>query len=552
MTLRRLVLVLAVYGVALLASSLAVYAHFRLHPASVELIESVWNKGALVRRSEREGGTGALAGDEQRVVERVLGEAPILTAPELVLAISLVPGRDGLLARLGERSVYVTPDDLLSRQIYDHGRKIKGFEIPLGFDTAAVKGLLAERLETSPDGIFDRVELRRIRTERSPADPGLRAQADALTPELLRSAALATAQHIARGVSPEGTFRYMIDAPSAQTLPGYSWPRHGGSTYFLAQATGRWPDPALRSAAQRAAARLIADVVDCGEHRCIARDAVADLGDSAVALFALIELIRSGADPSLRPLAVDLARFVKSQQRPDGEFMHRFNRTTRQRVDVQGPYTTGEAALGLTRAYKLTHDPSDLAAASAALAWLVGPSWRFFGDRYYFGEEHWTCQVMAELWPDAPDRDALDFCLRWAAFNRALQLRDGETPYDADGAHGFGPLVAPRLPPVASRAEAAIATFDIARRVGIDPAELAALEAQIRRALSLLLRHQFRPGPTHLFVSGRDVYGAIPGSQVDWQVRIDYMRHASGAMLRWMELTEAKSPVPQQPAREGL
>jgi hypothetical protein len=549
MTPRRLFVVLAVYLVALLASSLSIYTHFRLHPASVELIESVWQKGVLVRRSEHAGGTGALADDEQRVIERVVGEAPILNAPELVLAISLVPGRDGLLARLGDRIVLLTPDDLLSRQIYDHGRKIKGFEIPLGFDTVAVKSLLAERLATSPDGIFDRVELRRLRTERSRADPALASQADALAPELLRTAALATAQHIARGVSPEGRFRYMIDAPSAQTLPGYSWPRHGGSTYFLAQATGRWPDPAIKSAAQRAAALLIADVVDCGEHRCIARGAVADLGDSAIALFALIELIRSGTDPSLTPLATDLARFVKSQQRPDGEFMHRFNRTTRQPVDVQTPYVTGEAALGLLRMYKLTHDPSDLAGASAALARLVGPNWRFFGDRYYFGEEHWTCQVMAELWADAPDREALTFCLRWAAFNRALQLRAGETPYDADGSHGFGPLVTPRLPPVASRAEAAIATFDIARRVGIDPSELAALEAQIRRALSLLLRHQFRPGPTHLFVSSSEVYGAIPGSEVDWQVRIDYMRHASGAMLRWLELTETTSPAP---AREGL
>jgi hypothetical protein len=265
---------------------------------------------------------------------------------------------------------------------------------------------------------------------------------------------------------------------------------------------------------------------------------VAELGESAVVLFALTELIRTGIDPSLMPHVSDLARFVRSQQRPDGEFMHQFHRTRKQRIDVQGLYTTGEAALGLARAYKLTHDPADLAAASAALARLVGPNWSFFGDRYYFGEEHWTCQAMAELWADAPSRTALDFCLRWAAYNRALQLRDGETPYDADGAHGFGPFVTPRLPPVASRAEATIATFDVARRVGIAPTELAALEAQIRRALALLVRHQFRPGPTHLFASRGDVYGAIPGSEVDWQLRIDYTRHSSGAMLRWLELMQ--------------
>ena len=70
-------------------------------------------------------------------------------------------------------------------------------------------------------------------------------------------------------------------------------------------------------------------------------------------------------------------------------------------------------------------------------------------------EEHWTCQAMDDLWDRAPNAGALDFCLRWQAFNRKLQYRAGDTPYDADGAYGFGPLFAPRLTPVGSRSEAA-------------------------------------------------------------------------------------------------
>src|SRR5262249_31366433 len=96
MTLRRLFVVLAVYAVALLAACLSVYAHYRLHPASGESIESVWKKGALVRRSVGAPSGSALAEGNPRIVERVIGESPILTAPELVFAISLVPGRDGL------------------------------------------------------------------------------------------------------------------------------------------------------------------------------------------------------------------------------------------------------------------------------------------------------------------------------------------------------------------------------------------------------------------------------------------------------------------------
>jgi hypothetical protein len=52
----------------------------------------------------------------------------------------------------------------------------------------------------------------------------------------------------------------------------------------------------------------------------------------------------------------------------------------------------------------------------------------------------------------------------------------------------------------------------------------------------LLLRQQFRPGPRHLFKSPDRVEGAIPGSEVDWELRIDYTQHAGSAMVRWLEL----------------
>ena len=65
---------------------------------------------------------------------------------------------------------------------------------------------------------------------------------------------------------------------------------------------------------------------------------------------------------------------------------------------------------------------------------------------------------------------------------------------------------------------------------------------QLRRALALLLRQQFRPGPRHLFKSPADVYGAMPGSEVDWELRIDYAQHAGSAMVRWLETNDA-APV---------
>jgi hypothetical protein len=246
--------------------------------------------------------------------------------------------------------------------------------------------------------------------------------------------------------------------------------------------------------------------------------------------------VRTGLDPSYAPLVADLARFLRSQQRPDGEFMHEYARDARHAIDVQYLYFSGEAALALARAHRITKDPADLAAASRGLGHIVGPAWHFFGDRYYFGEEHWTCQVMDELWDRAPDQAALDFCVRWHAYGRRMQIGPNDTPFDADGAYGVGPVVTPRLTPVASRSEAAVATRHALALAHPGDAELAAMDGQLRRSLALLVRHAFRPGAAHLFADPDAVRGAIPGSPVDWQLRIDYAQHAGSAMIRWLEV----------------
>ncbi|HEY6462965.1 MAG TPA: hypothetical protein VIY73_22500, partial [Polyangiaceae bacterium] len=215
-------------------------------------------------------------------------------------------------------------------------------------------------------------------------------------------------------------------------------------------------------------------------------------------------------------------------------------------LDVQLLYYSGEATFALARAHSLLGDPRDLDAATRGLAHLAGPAWSFFGSRYYWGEEHWTCQAMDELQGRAPAEvtaAALDFCLGWQAFNRRLQYREGETLFDADGAYGVGPFVTPRLTPAGSRSEAAVATLDAALRAGRPQAERERLDRHARRSLAMLLRHELPAGRAYLLADPLAVEGAMPGSEVDWQLRIDYAQHAGGALLRWIEL-------PAQSAKE--
>jgi len=513
------------------------------------VVASVWSGGELIARAtlahpedtdaRLEAAIAAHPG-ATLVHEDIVGEAPVLPWPAPAQAMSFVPGRDGLAVTLGDRTEYVTPDDLLARHAYDMGVTLPIVGVKAGIDLPVALAMLGDRFGTSVRDLLDRGRLRRIRTRRT--FPGRASErsvtADTMTPDDAAAGVLAAARHLARGVDADGRFRYRIDAPTNRTLSGYDWPRHAGSTYFLAQAAALSHDPAVAAASLRAAAYLRDHAtIDCGQDQCIGDGAVVDLGATALAVVAFTEIVRARLDPAYAEIIPRLTSFLRAQQRPDGELMHRFDRGRGRRLDVQLLYYSGEAALALSRAHGLLGDPRDLDAARRALAHLVGPAWSFFGSRYYFTEEHWTCQAMDDLWDRAPSGDALELCLRWLAHDRRLALRAEDAPFDADGAYGLAAVPTPFLTPIASRCEAAAATLDAAQRARSPDSVLEPLRAQLRHSLALLLRRQLGPATAHLAVDPAAVEGAIPASEVDWELRIDFAQHAGSALARWLDVS---------------
>jgi len=515
------------------------------HPRAV--VASVWRGGQRVARAVLANADApdatidaALAEPGATlVIELVVGEGPVPTWPDVALALSFVPGRDGLVARLGGRTAYATPDDLLAAQAYDHGLAIPSIQLTMGLDLPLALAKVADDLGVPARELADHGTLRRVRVVRvaPAASPTRVLRPESLTDVDVRDGAVAMARYLARGVDDGGRFRYLVDAPTNRTRPGYDWPRHAGATYFLAQAAALTGDGDLGYATLRAAA-LLRDraTAPCGAHRCIGDDAIVDVGSTALAVLAFVEIARTKLDEGYALALPELTAFLRGQQRADGELMHLYDRPGRRPIDVQLLYFSGEAAFALSRAHALSGDPRDLEAATRILAHLVGPAWTFLGSRYYQGEEHWTCQAMDDLWDRAPSAAALDFCLAWQGYGRALMYGPGETPYDADGAYGVGPVLTPHLTPAGSRTEAGLATLEAATRAGRPTEELQRLERQMRRSLALLLRHQLRGSSpsAHLFVDPGAVDGAMPGSEVDWQLRIDYDQHAGSALLRWL------------------
>ncbi|MET0389679.1 MAG: hypothetical protein ABW321_27145 [Polyangiales bacterium] len=218
--------------------------------------------------------------------------------------------------------------------------------------------------------------------------------------------------------------------------------------------------------------------------------------------------------------------------------MHDYSRAQNAPVDVQRMYYSGEAALALLTAYEQLKDPRDLRAAAGVMGHLTGAGWRFFGARYYYGEEHWTCQSVAKAAEHMPVDAALDFCRRWGQWQEHLQYRAGVTPWDVDGAFGVGPVLLPRVTTAASRIEALVPIYRVLTKRDGTKAHLRSTRALIEHGVGLLLRMRWAPGPAHLFARPDAAFGGIPSTGADLHSRVDMVQHAGSAFLAWADALE--------------
>lgn len=541
----RLRLLLVAYAVVLAAGAAGVHLVTRVDPSRAAdgvRIVSHWENGKRTARfvtaadaplPDATCGKGCV-----RAVERVVDEGPLPGFSETLLGIALVPGRDGLKVTLEGRTVYATPDDLVVWGAAAGKPRLGAVNIKLGLariDLAVAA--LARTLGTDPDtlradGVFRRVVVRPDAADgRAPF--GVPVPIDSITPKRLRRAVLLAGRYLARNTRKNGSMLYDVDLVTAETKPGYSYPRHAGATFFMAEVAAYSGHKAIRSAAVRAA-RYMRDraTAQCGPHQCVGTGRVVTVGSTALAVLAYVELTKAGFVDDYDDAIRAGVAFLRSQQRDDGEFMHFYDRVDWRPVDKQGQYYSGEATLALIHAYEVTGDPGDLEAARRALSYIVGPGWRFFGDRYIYAQEHWTCQAVEAIWKHAPDREALDFCLRYEAFGRSIQ--------DPSGGYTMNPFHPARFTGAGSRTEAAVATLITAARAGVDAAQIERLDTQVRRGIAFLLSAQYDPGPTHLMSKPKRLFGGFPGSPVDLAVRIDMPQHAGAGMLRYMRYLEGR------------
>lgn len=473
----------------------------------------------------------------------VLGEGPLLRGVPFVEDLGVVPLVEGVRAELAGRRAHLTPEELQSEELFNHVVTPIP-DLAFGVDLDGIERRLAGQLGVSRQHLRAHGRLSRYRAGSVLREPyPSRERPDLAT---LERAARDGAEFLLRHQHGSGRYTYLYSgAGGKEVRAGYNLPRHAGTTYFLAQAARVLDMKEARRGALRALRFLRLHALRrCGgaDKLCISQRSRADMGSAALTALAAAEVLRGGDNPQARALLRGLTEFIRSMQRADGELMHLYDLEADRPIDVQLMYYSGEAAYALLAAYRVFGDERDLDAARRLMRHLTGAGWDFFGSRYFYGEEHWTCQAVSQAAAFMDDLEqGVDFCARWLGFSRALQYGPGQTPWPVHGAIGVGPLLVPRLTTVASRTETGAMFYPVAKRRGL---EARVLRAQVEASLGFLLRMRWAPGPAHALFDAEAAFGGVPGSPESLSVRNDFVQHAGSAMLLWAEVLRGEAAVP--------
>src|SRR5580704_904621 len=194
-----------------------------------------------------------------------------LAVPGTADMLAINSGLEGIGADVAGKTILLLPHELITGKLL--AAKRPSDEMPdfaMGVDPTRIAQVIATRAAThEPISSMWRfrtdafAEPARASVDRTPLQltRGI-PPAPPLTAQALRDAALAGAHYLVNHLAPSGRFIYEHDLVTGhETDPSrpsdYSMPRHGGTTYFLAQMYRITKEPWLREPIERAIAHLV-------------------------------------------------------------------------------------------------------------------------------------------------------------------------------------------------------------------------------------------------------------------------------------------------------
>ena len=492
----------------------------------------------LSRESSAQGGRRAIA------IDRIVAETDMHESIDILAALSIVPGLDGITGEIDGQRFSITPQELALRRMLSEQTPISFVpDFKAGVRLDAARPLLCSNAGRPSNCKV--TDLRRARTESwvhykeetfdvyrgRPVEEHAPTVADA------RAGALAGGSYVLRALKRDGRFQYKLYPESGKTsMEPYSFPRHAGTSWFLlelAEATG---ETGFFQGAERALDWLEQQLKECGGGlRCLPEGGIATLGSQALPLIAFSTHARITRSDRYATTIDQLAEVVMRLQQDNGDFHFVLDIAEGRPVPgARGFYAAGQAALALAISGQVTSDSRQLERARQALDFMAGPYWDFFVSDLFFIEEHWTCLAADEVHRLYGDPDHARLCRDVASFYQHLQHAEGETTFpDYVGGVGFSPFFPPHTTPTAARAEALIAAYRISKRQGHPDPEL---RKGIVASIGFLLHNQYGRRDTYAFPSSSAAVGGVPWNYLDPTIRIDTVQHAGAAMLRGGEL----------------
>jgi hypothetical protein len=224
-----------------------------------------------------------------------------------------------------------------------------------------------------------------------------------LSADTALEAALAGGRMLAHHQNQAGRYAYKVSGPSGRVSgKGYNFPRHAGTTWFLARLAQRTGDPEIIEAAQRGLLYMESNTNEMDGGRAYLGDPRRGDGKAWVGTTSLAVLAALAAD---HPRAISWGRFIASSVNEQGMVRGEMNRKTGEFLSKKkNPYGQGQTTLAIAALVRAGHDEFRPVLERLA-TYLDGDYAPGGAGRLFVLDEHWTC-IAALVIKDALGRPA--------------------------------------------------------------------------------------------------------------------------------------------------
>lgn len=339
-----------------------------------------------------------------------------------------------------------------------------------------------------------------------------------MTPQSLDASVEAGARHLIKNMQEDGRFTYIVKGPTGTPGRGYNYPRHAGTSWFLARAAAIFPDPSIGEAADRAIGHLDRTSRRTADGRAFVLDPERTDGKAWVGTTALANMavaLRGNNPELLKAWTLQLAASVDAQGKVLGEMDLASGKFPDQPAN---PYGQGQAMLGLILAER-AGEMSGKDALDRSIAY-VRKDYAGATHPLLVADEHWMCLVAVALHEQRQSDAADGVCAAYVAKERF------GTPAPGGG-------LQPATGPAAGLAEAVIAWAWITK----DPA----WKQRSENYGWLFLRAQYRPEDAPMLEGAAQLVGGYRDAPGELDVQIDAVQHTGCALLGVEALISGRS-----------